>query len=110
MKGTRLEVLSDRALLKMKIRGECYHQMVQSPGNEDVAICDICDFIFFDGWYCSDSPDHTCHYKSAHDPLIGRRFVESINGVRIILPEDYSEWEHENYDCCIFCGQPNERK
>ena len=60
------------------------------------------------GWYCPDSPDHTCHYYSQMDEN-GERFVQLIDGSKHFLGlEHLQRWE--TYDCCLFCGEPEERK
>lgn len=46
------------------------------------AHCPICEFPYL-GWYCPDSEDNLCHYDNDEDPY---------------------------HDCCIYCGQPEERK
>lgn len=59
------------------------------------------------GWYCPDSPDHTCHYYSQRDET--GCFVKLIDGTRHYLPYDH-RWQFESDDCCLFCGEPEERK
>ncbi len=49
---------------------------------DESAYCDICEEDF--GWWCPDSIDHVCEYRQ----------------------EDGSY----NYDNCIHCHQPEERK
>ena len=45
------------------------------------AMCDICAKSF--GWWCPDSEDNICEYDAVKDP---------------------------NYDFCLHCGRPDERK
>jgi hypothetical protein len=66
---------------------ECEHRIIQhkySPNSpfDGLAVCEICDKYF--GWYCPDSPDHKCEYKQADGSY--------------------------DYDYCIYCGEPEERK
>ena len=64
----------------------CQHHVAAIPGDyyaEDKWRCDTahCEGCGLDmGWYCPTSSDHCCHYD---------------NG---------------NFDCCDFCGMPDERK
>jgi len=63
------------------------------------AICEICNHNF--GWSCSESPDKTCHYFSKDGK------VTLIDGTTVDVESDE---DYETEDCCIFCGQPEERK
>lgn len=92
------------------LRGKCWHEIVKR-GEFGGAICKNCEDgrswnLFKFGWYCPESPDHICHYYSDLDE--DERYVDSINGERIVL-EDY-DGKYETSDQCIFCGQPEERK
>lgn len=76
----------------------------------DSAYCQVCRYDF--GWWCPISPDHACHYESITNAN-GVRFVELINGERIVLPKDLAEMvepEYETEDTCLFCHDPSERK
>jgi len=66
--------------------------------------CPTCKSSFDkDGWYCEPSPDKRCHYYS-RDGKISLR-----NGNTVDIPTDHDP-EYETDDCCIFCGDPDERK
>jgi len=65
------------------------------------AICTSCGKYF--GWRCKISPDFICHYKSTNGQ------IELINGEKIPTQLDHDP-EYESDDCCIFCGDPEERK
>jgi hypothetical protein len=56
------------------------------------------------GWWCPDSPDNACHYFTMPDGG-----VLDINNNRIEVPEGH-DYSNEEYDWCIYCGQPDERK
>lgn len=77
---------------------KCEHVIGKS---HDSANCKICDQHF--GWWCPESKDNTCHYFSENG------FVTLINGEKVPVPPGHNE-DCENYDCCIFCGDPEERK
>lgn len=66
----------------------------------DTAYCSICNEYF--NWFCEESPDNTCHYYSKNNQ------ITLINKTTYTL-KDYNN-DYETDDCCIFCGQPNERK
>ena len=57
----------------------------------------------YDGWECKNSPDGVCHYYS------NKGTVHLNNGDAFKLPDDHDK-EDESEDCCLFCGQPEERK
>ena len=91
---------------------ECPHEI--EKGNKDLesssAKCKICGSLF--GWYCPDSPDHTCHYYSEEEDD-GRRYVRLVDGRKQYLPDSYAKKIEdcgESDDWCIFCGHPEERK
>jgi hypothetical protein len=75
------------------------------------AECVICDKML--GWFCTESPDNTCHYHSEEGPQLydekPYNYVHLITGEEHVLPADY-DGKYETEDCCIFCGQPEERK
>ena len=58
------------------------------------------------GWYCPDSPDHQCYYYTEADEN-GDRYITTINDEKVIVVSN-PDWETD--DCCIFCGDPEERK
>jgi hypothetical protein len=113
MKG-KLEKLSDRQILKLKINGKCYHEIVEAPGDYGGSICKVCGYRRFEEWYCPDSPDHICHYRSEFDLGKRLRYVISVNREKIYLTKkytkDFGQDMRESDDWCIFCGNPEERK
>lgn len=67
-------------------REECGHEIVPSdPKNPDCSspVCNKCGQKWSWEWYCPNAPDHRCNYD--HDGFY-------------------------DYDCCKYCGQPEERK
>lgn len=62
----------------------CKHENLIVSEWSDHAHCSDCGFVT-EGWYCKDSPTLECRY---YDEVTG--------------------WYDE--DCCIYCGQPEERK
>lgn len=76
----------------------CTHKIVNKHNS---AFCIICDSWF--GWFCDESPDHSCHYFSENGK------VKLNDGTLVDIPEDH-DVDYENEDECIFCGQPEERK
>lgn len=106
----------------------CPHDLVFGHSHP---MCTICDFgknyEDLTGWYCPDSPDHTCYYQSECDLKYGffetwknltaeekesrlnQRYVTLLTGLKHMLPSDH-DWRHESDDWCIFCGAPEERK
>ena len=91
-------------------KSACTH-VVNPPKEEWLSVsCEICGQDF--GWYCPESPDCTCHYFSTETDT-GRNAVKLLDGAYVFLPElnteDYNpDWETE--DCCLFCGESDERK
>jgi hypothetical protein len=111
--------MTEKEKTKKLLRGDCWH-VIEERGPVGGARCVSCGDWMRDGntfgWYCPDSPDHQCHYFSQEDGK-GNRFVESINGEKIILLKykvDVKGYvnggSRESYDWCIFCGEPEERK
>ena len=96
----------------MALLGKCYHEIAKR-GVYGGAVCVKCDnLVGLDmaisfGWYCPESPDHTCHYFSKFDKA-GNKYVNSINGEKIILKG--RNVVYETRDSCLFCGDPDERK
>ena len=62
---------------------------------------------YIGGWWCDKSPDNSCYYYS--DEKDGSRIVELCNGTEVALPKELDP-EYETDDCCLFCGEPEERK
>ena len=72
--------------LVLSLRSKCKdHVYIKTSGNG--ARCDICGQD--GGWYCPDSPNHACDYER-YDPEMGGHYSD--------------------YDECIHCGEPEERK
>jgi len=74
--------------------------------------CDVCGAHF--DWWCPDSPDHTCYYGVCDDGngtsgicLVDGEFI-SLDELRKLI--GYSIKEDYWSECCMFCGEPNERK
>lgn len=63
---------------------DCTHPNLEVSKDVDHAICRDCGFST-NGWYCETSPTLECEYY------------------------DF-ETGHYDEDCCIYCGQPEERK
>jgi ribonuclease HI len=80
------------------MKNSCKHNIKKSG---DSACCSLCDRYF--GWYCPDSKDKCCHYFSENGK------VELITGEIVNVPKSHDQY-HEDYDWCIFCGDPEERK
>lgn len=85
------------------------HSMIKKHNS---AVCEICELDF--GWWCPDSPDHACHYHSEYVEKDGAiyRIVVLLDGAKdeSFLDKDVPEKEHETEDCCLYCGEPEERK
>lgn len=86
----------------------CTHKIAcgSHKWNDDLAFCLVCGTGF--GWYCTESPDHSCHYFSEVDEN-GNPIVELHDGTIHRLPSDHNA-EYETNDQCLFCGNPEERK
>lgn len=80
------------------MKNSCKHKI---KNLSDSACCTLCDRNF--GWYCSESKDKCCHYFS------DKGKVELITGELVDVPRHHDQYG-ENYDECIFCGDPEERK
>lgn len=81
----------------------CTHELlVETSHDKDGVWCEECHRGF--GWWCPESPDHACHYHTHHG------MVELANGDLIEPPDTWEGPESENYDMCIYCGDPDERK
>ena len=100
IKAARLE-------LQAALNDHVHIPIMRHSGSE----CVICDKDL--GLWCQESPDNTCHYYSVKEPQIydekPRYAVELVTGEMHILPKYYKD-TYETEDCCIFCGQPEERK
>ncbi len=92
-----LKKASDLHSEAYRLEAECPHKIF-SHGSFGYAACEGCNRDF--GWYCPDSPDHVCHY------FIEDGMLELIDGTLIKAPEG----AEEQYDICLFCGHPEERK
>lgn len=87
-------------ILVKELKTHCEHRIGKSS---ESAQCDVCGTYF--GWYCPRSPDSVCHYETNADLMI-----ELIDGN---LSKPGSHWDGKKYetdDCCVFCGNPEERK
>lgn len=75
-----------------------------------IAMCSFCDKSF--GWYCPESPDHTCHYYTVKNR--DGHFVKLITKELVKPPDSESgtpyNTENKTDDYCIFCGSPEERE
>ena len=98
-----------------EIERNCKHVIVQvgaAPkyNDEGSAVCEDCGTWF--GWWCPDSPDHTCHYHSYEIEayLLTARAVELIDGDEHIFYDYKGDPQYETDDECLFCGDPDERK
>lgn len=98
-----------------KIERNCKHRIVEvgaepKYGWNGDAVCEDCNTSF--GWWCSDSPDHRCHYftHEVEAYLIKARAVELVDGTEHILHEYDGDTEYETDDDCVFCHMPDERK
>lgn len=75
----------------------------QEQADEGLSItarCEICNHDF--GWRCLKSPDGVCHYICEND-----HGIILLDGSKIMLTREQREMYSE---CCVFCGQPDERK
>lgn len=64
------------------LQTECPHDNIIDKWG--TGVCPDCGYKT-DGWFCPDSPDYECQYYDEKT-------------------DTYDE------DCCIYCGQPDERK
>jgi hypothetical protein len=86
----------------------CLHPSTINKGESHY--CTECKSYVGDGWWCPSSPDNHCYYFTD----FGSR------GTIVVLADgtnfDYRGYdedhdpEYETDDCCLFCGQPDERK
>lgn len=81
---------------------EMKHELRECSYEYGSAICQICDNNF--GWRCADSPDTVCHYYTNDG-----NHVKLIDGTLANVPSGHDH-RYETSDCCIFCGNPDERK
>jgi hypothetical protein len=80
------------------MKNSCHHKIKDI---DESAFCSLCDRDF--GWYCVESKDKCCHYFSEKGK------VKLITGELVDVPKDHDPY-NEDYDWCIFCGAPEERK
>jgi hypothetical protein len=86
------------------LKNICPHCQYKRSG--DSKSCSDCNERM-DGWWCDKSPDNSCYYFSEEKD--GKHVVGLENGSQFILPADHDP-EEESEDCCLFCGEPEERK
>lgn len=55
-------------------------------------------------WECANSPDGDCHYYTDEHNVI-----KLNDGTTYNMGSDHDR-ENESDDCCLFCGEPEERK
>lgn len=91
-------------------KGEFYYKEKRSCKHESMvessyggADCKVCGEDL--GWYCPESPDHTCYYYTNSHGTITLR-----NGKEVQVPDPDHNVKYETYDDCLFCHQPEERK
>jgi hypothetical protein len=82
IRAKRAEIRGLTGRLGYLIHGCPHNLIIKSPGNS--AICDVCRENF--GWWCSKSTTKYCHYPK-YDPT-----------------------HPDNYEYCIYCHLPEERK
>lgn len=80
------------------VKKSCKHNIKKSG---ESASCSLCGKYF--GWYCTESKDKCCHYFSNDGK------VELITGELVEVPKHHEQY-NEDYDWCIYCGDPEERK
>lgn len=92
----------------------CPHDLsdIERPRTGGV-YCPICRKEF--GWWCPKSPDHVCHYFAQREtvgegtavsvPLL----VELMDGSKVVAPAG-ADPGYMTSDCCLYCGEPEERK
>lgn len=95
----KIKEINDSTVLKRIYSSICDHKKLKQ--RNDYAECTECSTCI--GHYCSGSPDKKCHYYSQNKELTLQ------DGTKYQLPEDYED-DYETEDCCIFCGEPEERK
>jgi len=64
----------------------------------------------FELWYCEKSPDHRCYYYTDGKDEQGYYVLDINNNKIYIEGHTDKDEEYESDDCCLFCGQPEERK
>jgi hypothetical protein len=92
-----------RATIQLQIdrlSADCKHRLKPFKSNTH-AVCDICNKYF--GWRCQKSPDGVCHTYGEID----NDFLTLITGQQIRAP--YHQ-ENEDWEVCLYCNQPDERK
>jgi hypothetical protein len=86
------------------LRSICPHTYYKRSG--DSRSCLECNERL-GGWWCDKSPDNSCYYFS--EMKNGKCVVELDNKTEFILPDDH-DYENEDEDWCLFCGEPEEIK
>ena len=73
------------------------------------AQCAICGERL--GWWCSESPDNTCHYFTEVSDDEPTAIVKLLNGLYHVLEDAFNlkNLNHQTTDRCLFCGLPEER-
>lgn len=108
LKGMERATAASKARLRQLV-ADCPHDV--SYGSTGRAECKICGKKF--GWYCSDSPDKSCHYYPDGEDTNGP-FIILNRGGTFPLETDKDTLEDFMDECsmdsCLFCGQPEERK
>ena len=91
-----------------KITSNCKHKIVKRDEKSDctIAICSECGTTF--GWWCPKSPDHACFYFT--EVVQEQLFIKLVDGTLLPYKQDNHDRQYETQDCCLFCGEPNERK
>lgn len=86
--------------LGKKLERECKHEEVIhnrfSDGENGSVCCSVCGKDL--GWWCPESPSHICEYYGNHE-----------RG-HLVKGEWSYEGEWYDYDDCIYCHEPEERK
>ena len=76
-----------------KLQVECTHDEVEQKYNS--CVCAICGETL--GWWCPDSPTHTCEYR----PERGDREYTLLVGI--------PPWKWGDEEECIYCHKPTKR-
>lgn len=85
-----------------EIKKNCKHKWKKNDFGG--ACCVICGGDF--GWLCPNSPDGVCHYM--YRERDGKKFVKLINDEEVEI--EVEDRDLCDYDDCIFCHEPEERK
>lgn len=100
------EQLQDLSLTLGRLIASCPHDIKQIQSK---AACFICTRVF--GWWCEESPDHVCHYKTLVHPVTQTRGILLADGnfYPLDIKEDYDS-STETEESCLFCEKPLIRK